>query len=361
MSTNSLLDSKTEIAKIDVENVIGSIEMLGSQVQHIWELAQALKFDPSYREVTNVVVAGMGGSILGTHIIQTLFKDELQVPITIAPDYTVPHFVNSKTLVIASSYSGTTEETIAAVKDAHAKGALIAGITSGGPLAEYLQANNFSALIFTPTYNPCNSPRMALGYSIFGQMALFAQAGLLKVTQAEYEEVLETIAHSHLLMSVAVPQSENLAKLLAFEFIDRIPVITASEHLEGVAHVFANQLNENSKTFAEYRVIPEINHHLMEGLQFPAATDGVLYFLTIQSELYGKSNQKRMSLTEQVLEENHIEFKNYTLQSTSRLAQVFEFLLLSSYTSFYLAMLHGQNPRPNPWVDWFKAELKKAS
>jgi len=353
------LDDREAMFKLDTKNALGSIEMLGSQVQQIWELSQKLEFDESYRQVANIVVAGMGGSILGTHVIQTVFKDVLTMPVLIVPDYEMPSFVNQSTLVIASSYSGTTEETLAAVKDAQVRGAKIAGITSGGPLADFLRSNNYPALIFEPSYNPCNSPRMALGYSIFGQIALFAQAGLLKVTEAEYQAVMKTIAETHLRLSVAINQESNPAKILAFEFFHHIPVITVAEHLEGVGHLFANQLNENAKNFAEFRVIPELNHHLMEGLQFPAANQTELLFLTLHSDLYLLSNQKRMTLTEEVLEKNQIEYRTLALTSQSKLEQAFEFLVWGAYTSYYLALLNNQDPTPNPWVDWFKAELKK--
>lgn len=361
MAQTSILDSREEIKKIDVHNGLISIEQLGSQVQQIWEASRSLRFDASYRDITNVVVAGMGGSVLGTHVIQSVFKDELKFPVLIVPDYAMPSFVNEKTLVIASSYSGTTEETLAAVKDAQSKGAKIAGITSGGPLAEFLQSNHYPAIIFEATYNPSNSPRLALGYSIFGQIALFAQAGLLQVADQEYQAVMNTIAKTHLALSVDVPQDHNAAKLLAFEMFGRTPVVTVAEHLEGVAHVFANQLNENAKNYSEYRVIPELNHHLMEGLQFPESNQLNLLFFTIHSDLYLASNSRRVELTEQVLEQNKIEFRNHTLESSTKLEQAFEFLLFGTYTSYYLALLNNQNPVPNPWVDWFKAELKKGS
>lgn len=359
MRTVSLLDSRDEIKTIDVDNALGSIEMLGSQVQQIWELAQGVHFDESYRSITSVVVAGMGGSALGTHVIQSVFKDELKMPVLVVPDYTMPSFVDEKTLVIASSYSGTTEETLAAIADAQAKGAKIAGITSGGKLADLLREHNYPALVFDPIYNPCKAPRMALGYSIFGQIALFAQAGLLNITETEYQAVMNTIADTHLKMSANVPQDANPAKMLAFEMSSRIPVVMVSEHLEGVAHVFANQLNENAKTYSEYRVIPELNHHLMEGLQFPKSNDDGLLWITIHSNLYVSSNQRRVELTEEVLNKNNIEYRSYDLTSGTKLEQAFELLLLGSYASFYLALLNNQNPTPNPWVDWFKAELKK--
>lgn len=355
----SFLDQPDEMAKLDTQSGLKSIEMLGSQVQQIWEQAQTLEIDPSYKEVKQVVVAGMGGSALGTHVIQSVYKEELKVPVLVVPDYELPSFVDENTLMITSSYSGSTEETLAAAEDAHKKGAKIAGITSGGKLAEWLREHNYPALVFEPTYNPSNSPRLAMGYSIFGQIALFAQAGVLSVSPDDYQDVLKAVADAHLLMSVNVPQDLNPAKLLAFELLDQIPVVTVAEHLEGVAHVFANCLNENSKTFSEYRVIPELNHHLMEGLQFPTSNSDNLVFVMIHSDLYLKSNQRRIELTQQVLEQNNVEYRTYDLKGATKLQQAFELIVLAAYTSFYLAMLNNQNPTPNPWVDWFKAELKK--
>ncbi|MBP7768504.1 SIS domain-containing protein [Candidatus Woesebacteria bacterium] len=356
---DTILDSREDLAKLDASNVLLSIEQFGSQVQQIWEIAKGLTFDPSYKEVTNIVVAGMGGSALGTHVIQSVFKDELRVPVTIVPDYEMPQFVNEKTLVIASSYSGSTEETIAATQDAIRKGAKITGITSGGKLAELLKSHGYPVLVFDPIYNPSNQPRMGLGYSIFGQIALFAQAGMLKIDEAAYTRVLEAIAAAHLISGVGVKSDTNPAKILAYEITTHIPVVTVSQHLEGVGHVFANQLNENAKTYSEYRVIPEINHHLMEGLRFPKQTDDVLLFFMIHSKLYGENNALRVKLTEEVLEKNHIEFRTLDLTSKTKLEQAFEMLTFGAYTSFYTAMLHDIDPAPIPWVDWFKDQLKK--
>jgi len=355
----AFLDDLTEMSKLDVNHARESMEQLGSQVQQIWNQAQSLEIDPSYREVKQVVVAGMGGSALGTHVIQTVFKEELKVPVLVVPDYSLPEFVNANTLVITSSYSGSTEETLAAAEDAKKKGAKIAGITSGGKLAEWLKSNNYPALIFEPTFNPSNSPRMAMGYSIFGQIALFAKAGILNISETEYAAVMKTIADCQLRMSTGVPQEINPAKLLAFEMHDRLPVVMVAEHLEGVGHVFANCINENAKTFSEYRVIPELNHHLMEGLQFPESNKLTMIWVSLHSQLYAASNQRRVELTEEVLEQNHIEFRSYDLISTTKLEQAFEVIVFGAYASYYLALLNNQNPTPNPYVDWFKAELKK--
>lgn len=357
--TSVNLDDRSYIEAIDRAQSLASLEQLASQCQEVWEVGESLTIDAAYQDVDLVVVAGMGGSSLGTHIIQSVFKDELKLPIIVVPDYTMPNFVNERTLVVASSYSGTTEETIAAVKNAKEKGAKITGITSGGPLAQLLQEWEVPSLVFPTTYNPSQQPRLGLGYSIFGQMILLSRCSIIPLAKQQLDEVLTAIAQAHLESGVGVPSDRNPAKLLAFEMIDRLPIITVAEHLEGTAHVFANQLDESAKTYAEYRVVPELNHHLMEGLQFPTSNQAQLLFVTVRSALYSENNQTRMRLTESVIEQNHIEYRAVDLKAPTRLAQAFELLVFGSYTSFYLAMLYGKDPSVIPWVDWFKAQLKE--
>lgn len=355
--SNSFLDDRDKIAKVDEKNALASAELFGDQLKSVWEAAQKLDFDPSYAQAKVVVVAGMGGSVLGTHVIQTLFKDQLSVPIHVAPDYTVPAFVDSSTLVVGASYSGTTEETLAATQDAIDKGAMVTAVTSGGKLAELVKSQKSPALVFETSNNPCGVARMALGYSIFGQIALLARIGLLNISQEEYESLFSVVAAQQLLMGVDQKQDDNPAKLLAFQMCQKLPVIVTAEYHEGGAHVFANQLNENSKQFSEYRIIPELNHHLMEGLQFPESNSQNLFFFFIESDLFEKQNQTRMTLTKELLDNHNLEYMSYKLTGETPLEQMVEVLLLAAYTSFYLAMLNDQNPSLTPQVDWFKGKL----
>lgn len=354
-----ILDTRDEILKLDPSRGLLSLEQIGSQVKQAWEETRSIVFPPEVRAVKNIVVAGMGGSAYGTHVIQTLFSDKLNIPIFSSPDYTLPAWVNSQTLVVLSSYSGNTEETLSAGEDAKRKGAQICGLTTGGKLAAFLKKGKFPAYIYTPEYNPCNAPRYALGYSVFGQMAILERAGVLALTEAMYKETLEAIASVQLGMSVFKTGDQNRAKLLAFQMVDRVPVLVVAEHLEGAGHVVANALNETAKVYSEYRVIPEINHHLMEGLLFPKTNERDLLFVMIQSDLYSKSNRKRMELTSQVISKNHCEHMDLSLVSKTKLGQVFELMMYGVYSVYYLAILNHQDPVAIPWVDWFKKELAK--
>ena len=159
--------------------------------------------------------------------------------------------------------------------------------------------------------------------------------------------------------TVEVSPENNQAKILAFTILERRPILVASEFLSGAVHVSTNQFNENSKMFADFKLVPELNHHLMEGLRFPTSNINTHVFLFINSHLYSTHNQKRMKLTQQVVEDNNIETISIKMNAESKLTQVFEEITLMAFTNYYVAMLEKIDPAPIPFVDWFKEELSK--
>lgn len=356
MQNNTTLDSREEIAKIDKSNLLGSVEALADQVQHAWKEIQKLDFTLQ-RPVKNVVVVGMGGSALGPDNFKHLFKDQLQIPFEIYNSYSLPAYVDENSLVILSSYSGNTEEVIGAAEQAQKTGAQIFTITAGGKLKEIAEKNNYPTYLIDPVHNPSNQPRMAIGYAIFGLIGMMAKAGLIEITQNEIDEVVTSIIRTSEGLSVETSQDSNRAKILAFTIIEQRPVMVGSEFLVGAMHTAANQFNENTKMYADYKIVPEINHHLMEGLKFPKSNALSHIFLFFQSDLYNKRNQKRIKLTQEVVEQNKIETIQIQLESETKLAQALELITLMAYTNFYISVLEGLDAAAIPFVDWFKKEM----
>lgn len=354
-----MLDDKAKISQLDSKNMLGSIQLLGKQVEEVLALAKKVKIPSSYKKVSNLVVLGMGGSALGAHLIKSVFLKDLKIPVEIVNGYEAPGFVNQKSLVIASSYSGSTEEIISAVGDAKKKKAKIMVIASGGKLADWAKQNKIPALVFTTNNNPCGSPRMGLGYSIFGQVALLANTGFLKFSSAEVKSVLQTISKFNSMFGVDNPEEKNPAKQLATSLQGKSIWYAASEHLAGNAHIAANQMNENAKRFCGYFIIPEMNHHLLEGTPYPESNKNDIKFVLLESQLYDKRVQKRYEITKQVLDSKKIPFSSYQCQENKKLSQACEVLVLGGYVSFYCAMLQGIDPTAIPLVDFFKAQLKK--
>jgi hypothetical protein len=215
----TILDNRSKIKKLDSQNMLGSLELLGEQVKQMCK--QKVTLPASYRKVKNVVVLGMGGSTLGSHVIKALYANTLTVPVDIINGYHVPASVSEHTLVIVSSYSGTTEEPVAAGKEALAKKAKVLTISSGGTLKTWALKNKLPAILFTTENNPCGSPRMGLGYSIVGQLLIFAAAGLISLSEKESKIILTTIAKYQALFGVDVPSRYNFAKGLALASVGK--------------------------------------------------------------------------------------------------------------------------------------------
>ncbi len=356
MTDSSILDSREDIAKLDKSNVLASVEALGRQVQHAWddtrEINAQLKKKPE-----NIVIAGMGGSGLGAHVIKALYKDELNIPFDFVNSYNLPKYVSGKSLVILASYSGNTEEILSCASQASDSGAEVMVICAGGELAKTADTFNYPYYLIDPEHNPSNQPRMAIGYAVFGTLALLDKAGLINLKEEEIEAVISTINKVLEENKVEIGKETNLAKQLAFHHFQYRPVFICSEHMEGSLHVSTNQHNENAKIFADYKVLPEINHHLLEGLKYPDSVSQTHAFTFIESDLYREENQRRMDLSRQVAEQHGISTLVVKLQSKTKLEQVFESITLFALSGFYLSMLEGIDPAPIPTVDWFKKQL----
>lgn len=358
MSKPNILDDRSAIKKIDPDGALASAESIADQVRQVWEEQEQIEIN-NYHDVHNIVVAGMGGSALGADLVRNLYKEDLSVPLEIIKDYDLPNYVDQNTLVILSSYSGNTEETLSGAKQAQAKKAMIAVIAAGGKLATLAKEKKYPCYIINPKFNPSNQPRMATAYNIMAIIVMLKKLDLIKFEEEDFDQVMLAIEKTTQNCLVEVAQDKNQAKLLAYMFLERRPILVGASFLEGALHIGANQLNENAKIFADYKIIPEINHHLMEGLTFPKSNILNHFFVFFQSRLYQKPIQKRIQLTQKALEKTGIESFEVMLESETKFMQAFELVTLSTFTNLYLAYLEGVDPCPIPIVDWFKAELEK--
>ncbi|MFH2019317.1 MAG: bifunctional phosphoglucose/phosphomannose isomerase [bacterium] len=356
--TKTILDNRSEIKKIDKSNVLGSIEALPDQIQDAWDNTKSITFPASYSSYKNVVVSGMGGSALGSYVIKNLFKDELKIPFEVVSHYSLPSYVDSDTLVLLSSYSGTTEETLSCADSAKEKQAKIMVITSGGKLAELAKENNWPLYLINPKFNPSGQPRMAIGYALFGQLALFTKLGLLNIKDEQVKTLVSGLRNLSPKLTVEAVEN-NTAKFLAYSAFDKLIVLSGAEHLIGAVHVTNNQLNENAKTLTAEWHLPELNHHFMEGLSHPKIISDLTIFLLYNSHLYSPALTKRVEITKQLIEKMGHQVEVIQATAPTKLEQVCEVIMLGAYFNFYLAMLYGVDPAPIPNVDWFKAQMSK--
>ena len=351
------LDDTETIKKLDSGNMISSLEVLVSQLKAAWGESKKVQTPSEYKDVQNIVVSGMGGSTLGPHFIRAVF--DISLPVQIVNDYVLPSFVNKKTLVVVSSYSGTTEETVSSYEDARKKEAKIIGIASGGTLIEKLKKDGLPFYQFDTKHNPSGQPRMGLGYSIGGILGLLTRLGFVEFSDEQMAGVLDYLGKVGKSFGLEAAQNENQAKKTASALVGKIPIICTGPFLAGNAHTFANQINENAKTFAAYFLLSEMNHHLLEGITKPANLKEKIKFVFLETNLYPEKIKVRIKITKEVLSKAGIGFVSYKLRAEDKVKTAFEALTLSSWVSFYLAVAYEIDPSPIPNVDYFKEQLKK--
>lgn len=353
------MDTKTNQLEDKYKLVADTIRLYPNQLKQAWDEIGFLHIPPEYKNVENIVFCGMGGSALGARIVDSLAIDRLRIPLEIFNDYKIPNYVNNKTLVVVCSYSGTTEEVIESTYQAIKKGAKIFGITIGGTLGELLKKEKIPSYIFEPKYNPSLQPRMSSGYMLGAPFALFNKLGFLSVSEEEIEDAMSVSFKVLSEFHENSPLEKNLAYSFAHKLKNRIPVLVASNHLYGTAHTIKNQFNESAKTFSVLFDIPELNHHLMEGLKNPIRQKELLKFVFLSSNLYDEKIKKRFLVTQDVLERNLVEYLVYSPTSEKKLSQVFETLIFGSFTVYFLTKLYGIDPLEIPWVNYFKKQLAK--
>ncbi len=354
------LDDKKVILKTQGgEVVLKSIDNLPQQLRQSFEEAQNVNFPKEYQKIENIVICGMGGSRFPAFIVRELFKKTIKVPIIINDDYLLPNFVNEKTLVILSSYSGTTEEVMANFSQAKEKKAKVTAISTGGEILKIVKENQLPAYLFDPIFNPSKQPRIGFGYNVGGILGFLMKLNLINQKKEEITQAIYTLNKLTQNLRIETPLKKNPAKDLAKKIFNRYPYYVVAEFLTGWGNALANQTNETAKTISNFRVIPELNHHLMEGLKHPAEIKNLLIFIFFYSSFYSTPIQKRFKITQEVVEKNSIETLWINLEGKNPIEQVFYAMSLGSYLTMYLSALYQEDPTIIPFVDYFKKRLKE--
>lgn len=342
------LKNLEEIKKLDPEDTLSSTEKLPEQLIVAWDEVKVIEVPQEYKDVTSIVFCGMGASIYGALVVKSLFGPEFPFPVEMVSDYHLPKYVDSNTLVVLTSYSGSTEEVLSCAEEGLQRNAKMLVLTKGGKLGEFATSNSIPAYIFDGKLNPAGVPRLGNGYTIIGLMGLLHKAGIIQLDEGKLLAGVEHIQKN-------LDGIKERAAHDAYALVDATPIVITAEHLSGNAQILRNQFNETAKTFSAFYLVPDLNHHLMEGLQFPVPTN--LKFLLYQSNNYTPKIKKRMSLTRDVIQQNKHTVLEYVTRGTDAYQDFLEILALGSYTTLYLGLLYEQNPAVNPWVDWFKQKL----
>jgi len=341
---------------LDQSNMHGSVRSFADQCHDVWKVVRGTSLPESYRFATKVVVTGMGGSALGTHVVEKLFGNELSVPVVRVQDYDLPHYVDEKTLVIFSSYSGTTEETLATYEQAKAKTDLLMAITTGGDLMTWCRRDNIPVITFDPSrYNPSGQPRSAIGYSVVSQIGIFAKLNFIQVLDDQMRRAIEHVGR--IAEEIENDPTHPIRQVVAASAHKSL-LLFAGPILSGAAHAFSNQVNETGKNFCTYFEIPELNHHLLEGLAHPESFVKNSHVLLIDSPLYHERVSKRFTITSDVLTQLGFAHTRYQIKAAAPIAAALEVLQIGGYCAYLMGLQNNVDPSPVPWVTYFKQQLQ---
>jgi glucose/mannose-6-phosphate isomerase len=351
--TGGVLDDPAALGRIDRSGMAASIAGIPGQVRDAWERTRALELPDSHRGIRAVAVLGMGGSAIGADLVRGIWGDRLRVPLETVRGYDLPAWVGAQDLVIASSYSGATEETISALEVALRKGAQVAAISTGGPIAEVARRGGLPLLEFPGG----GQPRAAIGYAVTLLAGMLERPGLLELGAAEIEEGAAEAERATADYGPEVPTDANPAKQLAWSLIDRLPLVEAAGFLAPVARRWKTQVNENSKSSAVWEELPEATHNAVVGYPHPEATRDHLRVVFLASTIDHPRNLVRAAVSGELMDEVHLDHGRVLLDRGGRFAQALRAIVLGDFVSVYLAAIYGIDPTPVDAIDRVKARL----
>jgi len=349
------LDDLERFKRLDPAGMLEQIDGLPGQLAQAWELGQGLLL-PDMSGVRQVLIAGMGGSAIGADLVLAYASPLASLPLTVWRDYGLPAFVQGPdTLVIASSHSGDTEETLSAFAEAEERGARRLALTTGGELAA--QAGKDAPLW---TFEHRGQPRAAVGFSFGLLLAALARMGCLPDPRTEVLQAVEAMRAQQPGLRAETPVVKNLAKRMAGQFMDRWPVVLAADLLAPVARRWRTQVSELAKAPAQFEQLPEADHNLVAGVDNPEKLFERTLVVFLRSTFNHPRNARRLEATREIMMVSGFNTDLLDAQGPSRLAQQWTSLHLGDYIAYYLAMAYGVDPTPVMAIEDLKLRLREA-
>jgi glucose/mannose-6-phosphate isomerase len=337
--------------------MLGEIDSLPDQLASAYRLGLEHPL-PDWKDVEQVVIAGMGGSAIGADLLATYCATLASIPVIVQRDYGLPLFARgAETLVICSSHSGNTEETLDAFEAARAAGCRVIVVSTGGELAKRARETDIPAW----TFEHAGQPRAAVGFSFGLLLAMFQRLGFIPDQKDALEDALASMKRSQQRIKADIPAVKNAAKRYAGQLMGRWVTVVASGLMTAVARRWKGQINEIAKAGANYEFLPEADHNTLAGTLHP---DEVLNPHTMTLFLRASSdhprNRLRSDLTRKVFMLEGMNTDYVDARGSTPLAQMWTMILFGDYMAYYLAMGYGVDPTPVETLVEFKMSMAEA-
>jgi len=321
------------------------VQDFSKQLREAKAIADKAVISPA-KNVSNIVITGLGGSGIGGTIVAELFAEACSVPVSVNKDYFLPAFVSEKTLLIVCSYSGNTEETLNAMQQGIAKKAQITCISSGGKVLELAKQHQYNFI----EIQGGKPPRSCIGYSLVQLLKVLVVNGFADAKIfSDLEKSIELLDKEN---NAIKTEAQNLAKKL----FNKIPVIYSLGSCEGVTVRFRQQINENSKMLCWHHTFPEMNHNELVGW---TTKNDDLAVVTFHTSFDYTRTKKRYEICKPIFEKYASAVIDIKAKGESKLEQFFYLINIGDWISCYLADLKGVDPVEVKVIDHLKNELSK--
>lgn len=326
------------------------IEGFANQVKEAVQIGKSAALASTTKDFNKIIISGMGGSGIGGNIVQSLVEDELTIPIFINKSYKLPLFADADTLVIISSFSGNTEETISVLQQAEATDATIVCITSGGKILDTARKNGHNYIVIPDSIK---SPRACLGYSFIQLMYVLKHYRLIDDT---FEQ---EIADSVDLLLSEKDDIKDLAEFIAGKLHKKLPILYSDTRLNAICVRAQQQINENGKHFCHVNVFPEMNHNELVGWVYPESILENSAVILVKSSFDDSRITKRMDICTSIFNEHCATVLEVVPKGDSFMEQCMYLIHLFDWVSVYLADLNEVDPTPVKVIDYLKESLAK--
>lgn len=347
-----------DFSDLDKDNMIELLEEFPQKMRDALRLGEEFSVSTPHSNpiFKNIVILGMGGSAIGGDLLSDYLADELSIPIVVIRGYNIPKFVDENSLVFAVSYSGNTEETFSALKKSLEAKARVIALTSGGKFTDFSQENNFPVIKVPAGIQP----RAAISYLFFPILKAIERLGLIQQRDSEIEETFNILQKLSQEYSAKSPSENNLAKKVALNLYQYLPLVYGSEGLlKAVAMRWKTQINENSKWPCFWNVFPELDHNEIVGYEIENSINRQVKVVYLQDKEGSLRVEQRREITRKIIENKVAEFIVCPTKGKGKMARMFSLIYLGDLVSYYLAILNQVDPSPVACIEDLKKELAK--
>ena len=350
------LDNHNQFSSLDPQNMLAAIDELPDQLEAAWQLGQSQML-PAWDGLQRVLLTGMGGSAIGADLLSAYAAPLAPLPIFVHRDYGLPAWAKGpQTLVIASSHSGNTEETLTGFEAALESGCRILAIATGGKLAAATRKAASAEHVFW-SFEHHGQPRAAVGFSFGLLLAAMARLHLIPDPAIELQNALTAMRIQQTHIKSDVPVVQNPAKRMAGQWLGRWVSVLGSGLLAPVARRWKGQISELAKAWAQFEALPEADHNSLAGTQNPEdlLTHMLAIFLNAPSD--HPRNRLRSELTRRGFMVEGINTDTFQATGDTPLAHLWTALHFGDYAAYYLAMLYEMDPTPVTVMENLKQDL----